>query len=522
MMHRTPLLRTLHRLAAQSRQAEDASAREQRGVSRRTLLKSSAAAASALGLAGAGVYAARPAGAAVTAPRIVVIGAGLAGLTAAYELSKAGYKATVIEAADRIGGRCYTDRSTFGSQIVERGGELIDTGHEAILGLIDELGLQTTNLVEAEPDGSTPLYYFDGKPYSYAAAQKDLAVVAAQAARDAEAADFPTTYYSSTKRGRELDAMSIDQWIAAYVPGGLKSKVGQLLATAYTIEYGTDTSAQAALNLIYLFGYQEADEISLFGPSDEVFHVTGGNDLIVSQLAAKLTGQITTGTALRALRKTSGGWTVTVGPSNSMASSSTITADHVVLALPFSLLRQVDLTKAGFPARKLKAINTLGMGTNTKLHLQFTKRLWNERGLNGEMYSDLGFQNTWDVTRGQAGSAGILVNFTGGTVGADFAKLSTTVYAIRFLAQAEAALPGLAATWNGKAALAYWTGYAWTKGSYSYYAPGQYTTITGVEEQAVNTCHFAGEHTSLEYQGYLNGAVESGQRAAEEIIADLT
>ncbi|GAA2626927.1 flavin monoamine oxidase family protein [Paractinoplanes durhamensis] len=495
-MSRTPLLRTLRRAA----------------VSRRTLLKSSAA---ALGLTAAGLSAARPARA-DSAARIVVIGAGLAGLTAAYELGKAGYRATVIEAADRIGGRCYTDRSSFGGQIAEFGGELIDTGHEAILGLIDELGLSTTNLIEAEPAGSEPLYHFGGVPWSYADAQNDLAIVAERAAADAEAAGFPTTYYSSTRAGRALDAMSVDDWIKTRVPGGLSSKAGKLLATAYTIEYGADSSEQSALNLVYLFGYQESDDVSLFGPSDETFHVTGGNDRIVSKLAAKLSGQITTGTALRALARTSSGrWQVTAG------TSTTITADRVILALPFSTLRDVDLTKAGFPARKLTAINTSKMGTNSKLHLQFNQRVWNDLGCNGEVFTDLGFQNSWDVTRGQSGSSGILVNFTGGAAGADFASQSTTKYAQRFLAQAEPALPGLTKAWNGKATLAYWTAYPWTRGSYSYYAPGQYTTITGVEEQAVNGCHFAGEHTSLEYQGYMNGAVETGQRAAQEIIDDL-
>ncbi|GIF18980.1 monoamine oxidase [Actinoplanes tereljensis] len=491
-MSRTPMLRSLHRM------------------SRRNLLRTSAA----VGLSAAGLSVAAPARAATdaTGTDIVVIGAGLAGLTAAYQLRKAGYRATIVEAADRVGGRCYTDRTSFGGQIVEHGGELIDTGHEAILGLIDELGLRTTNLIESEPAGTEPLYHFDGAPWSYADAQCDLQIVAARAAVDAEAAGFPTTYYSSTRAGRVLDAMSIDDWINSRVPGGLKSKAGQLLSTAYTIEYGADSSEQSALNLVYLFGYQESEDVSLFGPSDETFHVTGGNDLIVSKLAAKLSGQITTGTALRALARTSSGrWSLTVG------SSTKITADRVVLALPFSLLREVDLTKAGFPARKLAAINTSRMGTNSKLHLQFTKRVWNQQGLTGEVFTDLGFQNTWEVTRGQSGTAGVLVNFTGGAVGANAAGLT----AKSFLAQAEPTIPGLTAAWNGRSTLQYWTAYPWTKGSYSYYAPGQYTTITGVEEQAVNGCHFAGEHTSLEYQGYLNGAVETGQRAAQEIIDDL-
>jgi monoamine oxidase len=70
--------------------------------------------------------------------------------------------------------------------------------------------------------------------------------------------------------------------------------------------------------------------------------------------------------------------------------------------------------------------------------------------------------------------------------------------------------------------LDYWPGYVWTLGSYAYYAVGQYTTIAGVEREPVGKCHFAGEHTSIESQGYLNGAVESGERAATEIIDAVT
>lgn len=106
-MSRTPMLRTLHRIAARTARQTP----EQAGLSRRALLRTSAASVAALGLTGAGLSAGTPARAAGTTD-IVVIGAGLAGLTAAYELRKAGYRATVIEAADRIGGRCYTDRTT--------------------------------------------------------------------------------------------------------------------------------------------------------------------------------------------------------------------------------------------------------------------------------------------------------------------------------------------------------------------------------------------------------------------------
>ncbi len=82
-------------------------------------------------------------------------------------------------------------------------------------------------------------------------------------------------------------------------------------------------------------------------------------------------------------------------------------------------------------------------------------------------------------------------------------------------------LPGITNEWNGRVILNYWPGYKWTKGAYGYYAPGNYTRFVGYEGVRQGNCHFCGEHTSIESQGYLNGAVETGQRCAKEIIADL-
>jgi monoamine oxidase len=315
--------------------------------------------------------------------------------------------------------------------------------------------------------------------------------------------------------------MSIRDWINAYVPDGYGSPLGQLLDVAYNIEYGAETTDQSALNLLYLLGYQGPGNFRIFGKSNEKYHVNGGNDQVVTRIAAALPGQIQLGTALTALSdRGDGTWAVTVSPAGS-GKSTTVMADRVVLALPFSLLRQVDLSEANFPAQKMKAINELPIGSNTKLQLQFVRRAWYDAGCSGETYADTGFQNTWEVSRGQAGTSGILVDYTGGATADDFGSLTPTQYAQRFLGQLEPLLPGIDGLWNGRVSLDHWAAYPWTKGAYSYWRVGQYTSIAGSEREAVRSCHFAGEHTSVDFQGYLNGAVESGYRAAGEILAAL-
>ena len=161
------------------------------------------------------------------------------------------------------------------------------------------------------------------------------------------------------------------------------------------------------------------------------------------------------------------------------------------------------------------------MGTNSKLHVQFTSRHWASLGVNGDTFADTGYQSTWDVTRAQPGASGILVDYTGGTIGASFGSGTPAARAQQFLGQIEPVLPGITASWNGRATVDYWQGYPWTKGSYSYWKVGQYTKFAGVEREREGACHFAGEHTSIDFQGYLNGAVETGYRAAGEVLEAL-
>ncbi|MEX0816960.1 MAG: NAD(P)/FAD-dependent oxidoreductase [Gaiellales bacterium] len=511
-MARTPLARGLQQAVA-SVAAEEGGQATTRGE----FLRRSGAVA--VGAAALGRW--LPEANAATAPRIVVVGAGLAGLTCAYRLKQNGYLAHVHEASNRVGGRCWTMRGAFADgQIAEHGGELIDQGHDAIRHLAKELDLTLDNLLQAEKNGTEPLYYFDGEHYTYDEATDDVKSEWQKIHKDVSDASYPTTYYQFTERGWELDHMSIDEWIDETFPGGTSSKVGQLLSTAYNIEYGAESSIQSSLNLLYLLAYSGQGQLRIFGPSNEKYHVTGGNDQIPQRLANALSGQITLGSELVAIkRKADSTYALSFRQGSTTVS---VAADKVVLALPFSILRSsVDYSKAGFRKLKKTAIAEMGMGTNSKLHVQFTDRHWESLECNGETFADTGYQNTWEVSRAQPGRSGLLVDYTGGDIGASFGTGTPEDRAQQFLTQIEPVLPGISAKWNGKATVDFWTGDKWTKGSYSYWKVGQYTKFGGVEGEREGNVHFAGEHTSLDFQGYLNGAVETGERAAGEILGDL-
>ena len=520
-MARTPLAQ----FVSSAWQAADGEVRAERaaagGLSRRSLLQRAGVVAAgttvakALGDWGSLAHAAPAPGG---QPRIVIVGAGLAGLSAAYQLKQAGYSAQVVEANTRIGGRCwsYNHGEFDAGQVSEHGGELIDQGHTQIRQLAQTLGLTLDNLLAAEVNGTENVNWFLGRPYSYAQATADLKGIWQQIHSDVTAAGYPTLYSSYTQRGWELDHLSVYDWIEAYVPGGHRSQLGMLLDVAYNIEYGGETSVQSSLNMLYLLGYSGQGQLRIFGPSNEKSHIRGGNDLLVRRLIDQLPGQITTGVALTAIARNADG-TYKL----SWSSGPATTADRVVLALPFSLLRGVDYSKAGFGAVKRLAIRSLSMGTNSKLHMQFTGRPWQALGSNGETYADTGYQNTWDVTRAQGGLPGILVNYTGGRIGASFGPANGTPSqrAQEFFTQVAPLFPDLASAWNRTAYIDHWPSNPWSLGSYSYWKVGEYTSFAGAEGQAEGACHFAGEHTSVDFQGYLNGAVDSGYRAAAEIVA---
>jgi len=522
-MARTPLLTEVQRLAAHF----------DRQVSRREFIKVTGATIGAAAISGP------IAALAATPPRIAIIGGGIAGLNAALTLQDAGIAATVYEASSRVGGRMHSDTTTWENhQTSEHCGELIDSGHKTILKLANRFNLPTVDLLAAEPNQSSETYYFLGQYYPRSQAITDFKPVYTAVHKDMSAAGYPTTYKIHTDAGVGLDQMSVYDWIESRVPGGHTSPMGQLLDVAYNIEYGNVSSIQSSLNLIYLLAFQPVPgNFRIFGASDERYHILGGNERLPKAIATSLPpSSIKLNTALTAIAMNAD------GSYNLSFSSPTgplsMTFDRVILALPFSVLRTLNYRKANFDSMKVTAITELGYGANAKLQLQFDMRYWNDPAgpwvasvgiSNGASYADTRYQNTWDVTRGQAGETGILVDYTGGGVPlASFKGQPTTAdalsYGQTFLKELEPVFPGITAHWNRRATLDTPLTNPFLLGSYSYWKVGQYVKFSGYEKARQpfpnGKCHFAGEHCSQDFQGYMEGGASEGARAAGEILAD--
>ena len=528
----TDLLRRIHAAHAESQRRgvpADEVFEEQalRRVARREFLAGVGAIGAGAALAGFAppMRALAKAGA---APRIVIVGGGLAGMTCAYRLRQAGIGSTVYDASAAVGGRTWSLRGFFDDgQITEHGGEFISTEHKAIADLARELGLDLVDLRGAQKHGTEEVYWRQGKRIGYREMLAEYATVYPKLQAANDAAGYPTLYNQHNQAGYALDHMSAREWIEANVPGGVHSTIGWMLDIDTTTENGGESSDQSSLELIYMLAHMPA-----YNPggafywvgTDEKYWIKGGNDQIVHRMAAQLPdAAVRTSAALVALRKRSDGSYVCTF--ESQLQTFDVPADYVVLALPFTTLRRVDLSKAGFDARKMTAIQKLPLGTNTKIYAQFKTRLWDAQGYNGYTYSDDGFQQTLPASRAQAGASGILDFFAGGAFGASlgsasFGPADPGVFR-KQLAGLEKLYPGITAQWNGKAFMDYWTGDRWHKGSYTYWAVGQQTSFAGYERVRQGNALFAGEHTAIDFQGFMNGAVLTGAQAAKDILAGV-
>jgi len=469
-------------------------------------------------------------------PRIAIVGAGIAGLNAALTLQHAGLSCGVYEASDRIGGRHSDARTWADGMVSEWCGEFIGSDHTTIHQLIARFGLSTTALDRGSAGRAPSLMYFLDRYYGVEELIRDFQPLAPLLRQQLQEAGFPTTHDSFTQAGFELDHLSAYEWIERHVAGGHAAPVGRYLDSACTGFYGLDTDEQSSLNLVYLCGSRDLARgtISL-RPMQGDSKIVGGNEQLPLAIAHSLPdGCVHLGHQLVALERTDdAALTLTFA---TPGGSSQVRCDYAILALPFSTLRRVDYRRAGFDPVKEVAIEQLGYGTISKLILQFDMPSWYDEGPwprphSGFLITDLDIQTVWDTSLGQTGADGLLVDYTSGHRGASYAPPmayataddSATIqrYVQVCLQQLERVFPGISAHYTGRAALSYPTGDPHLLGSYACWRVGQYTQFGGYEGVRQGPVLFAGEHCSIEFQGYMEGAAREGARAAREIVQDM-
>jgi monoamine oxidase len=453
-----------------------------------------------------------------SAPRVVVVGAGIAGLVAAFELDGAGVRPRVFEAAERLGGRIVSSRDLLAPGLVtEFGAEFIDSGHKALLALVHKFGLELIDNRQAA-DGHLlrEAYYFGGAHHTAAQAAEAFRPLAKQIEDDQDDAGKPQRVRDNPD-AREWDETSIADYLDEI---GAEGWIRRLIEVAVISEYGLECDNLSALNLLWLIAARPAEGaggFELFADHDERYKVRGGNHLIIEKLAERLGQPVALGHRLEAIHGAGdGGFRLDFAVANSR--SVGVEADFVVLALPFSVLRKVEL-RVELPPRKKRAIAELGYGTNAKLALGFRRRVWRERGYAGAVYTDAPFQTAWDSSRFQPGTAGVLTMLPGAAAGLALGAGTPADQARRLLSDVERIYPEAASAYNGRAERYHWPTAPFALGSYASYKVGQWTALAGAEGEPVGNLFFAGEHCLFGDSGFMNSAVLSGQKAARALLA---
>jgi monoamine oxidase len=568
-MARTEMFRHLQQLVAVAGEADrrgvdaaeahglvTAAASLDAGLTRRDVLKRGAVAAAGATALGSAVLDPRSAWGASkppSQPRIAIVGAGISGMSAAMTLKDAGFtNVGIYEANSEVGGRTWTN-STFWSpgQWSEWGGELIDTGHKTVFALCQRFGFSLYDMEQNNPSGAADILWFDGGYYPWLEMAQDWQDSGADQAINHMMQTMPAwpfRYDSAwSADAAAIDDMTLAEWIDRTIPGGRGSRLGRFVDVAYNIEFGEETSQQAAANILGLLGFSSGNgpgAFWIYGKSDERYKIQDGNQQI-ALAQADYVGRtsIRTGYTLTALQRNADG-TATLTFALGGGKTALVTADRVILAVPLGVLKKLKATgglgAAGFDDRKRGLIDALGFGANNKLQLEIADRFWIGTGpwpgvSDGESYADTGYQEAWHVTNGMPGTKGVIVNYTGGDVARilsstpkPFADTNDASAAVRkfvggaartFLSQIEPVFPGMTSRWTGRATLSVWSQSTSAYGAYSYWAPGYLRRYCGYERVQMGPVHFAGEHCSQDYQGYIEGGAVEGIRAATEVVA---
>jgi monoamine oxidase len=342
---------------------------------------------------------------------------------------------------------------------------------------------------------------------------------------DLHASSGAPTYYAHNDADVLLDRTDLASYLADRAEG--LPLIRAALDEAYVAEYGRECSEQSALNLLLFLHLDRRAKFAPFGIySDERFHLTGGNDGIATGIRGRLRAPLETGMELTGLRRNAGG----EYELRFRGVGTVRRADAVVIAIPFTVLRNVELDASlGLSTDKLRAIRELGYGDNAKTMIGFTARPWRAQGGNGAAYSDLEHhQTSWETNPSTAtDSRAVLTDYAGGVRGAQLGRTKLQEEVAAWLDDADRIHPGArAAARPGPggvlAVRQHWPSWPYSRGSYTCYLPGQFTTLADLESEAAGPLKFAGEHADSFYswQGFMEGALLSGLRAAGEVLDD--
>ena len=432
---------------------------------------------------------------------VLVAGAGLAGLAAAHELTAAGATLTVVDARDRVGGRVWTIRDGFADgQHAEAGGDLIEEQHHAIRELAGQLDLKLRRILR------------NGWGYIRADRSGRSTMVRPSAAsgwrRLSGAIDTVSKPYRLAE-GRWDTPIAAD--------------LARRSAAAWLDETHADAELRATVTGLRSFFLADPDDLSLIALVDQFaadtpgsnaqYRIEGGNQRLATALAQPLGDRVLLNAEVVAISQRGHKVRVSVKAGRRL---SQVACDYAILTLPAAVLRRIPVTPA-LPAPQHEAIARLRYGGATRTLLQFNRRFWRAGGRPRAFGSALPIGAVWDGNEEQRGRSGIL-SFLAGGGASDATQGLTAKVGPRGLLDS-LGWPGARDAELLASRQIVWEHDPFARGGYAFFDPSFDPSLRAWLARPCGRLFFAGEHTSIKWQGYMNGAVESGRRAAFEVVA---
>jgi monoamine oxidase len=459
--------------------------------------------------------------AAARAADVVVVGAGLAGLTAARQLVARGRSVVVLEARDRVGGRVLS-HALAGGSYSELGGMFTGPTQDHIQALARDMGVglyptyNTGNNVFVGGDGrreefpsDTPLGTAPADP----AVAPDIALAVTQLDEMATHVDVDAPWDSQNAEG--WDRQTLDTWLRQHTSGNPEFMAVTSAATEAI--FGCEPRELSLLyTVFYIAASGNEDNQGTFernfntkdGAQEQRF--AGGTQLIPERMAAQLGGRIVRGAPVRRIVQSSSGVTV-------HSDALVVNAARAIVAIPPTLAGRIFYEPALPPLRD-QLTQHMPQGTLMKFEAVYPTPFWRDRGLTGQVVSENGpVKVTFDVSP-QSGRPGIMMGFIGGHEARVWEERSATERRDAVLRQFahffgdEALSPSEVVEFN-------WSTEVWNRGCpVAVLGPGTLLDFGAALRQPVDRIHWAGTETSTYWNGYMDGAVRSGKRAADEVL----
>ena len=484
-------------------------------IDRRAFLKTSAASIAALASAPHTFAESFQVAPAAKPQKVIVVGAGIAGLVAAFELMQGGHDVTVFEARMRPGGRIHTLRDEFADGMhAEAGAVDFGDAYTVLQHYISAFNLPfNEDQATEKASGAKDVYYLKNKrylipsgselnwPYSLSAEERKLGLHGLwdkYLARAAERIGSPASAEWPNSAARELDGVTINDFLRK------QGATDAVIAVLRMTFLGEDFDHVSAL--------QDMVWQPFFDRNKKWMNIKGGNDLLPRAFAERLGKRIHYGAALRKLTqdKDKVHLSVTRG-----GAQEQVEADRVILAIPFSTLRNVELDDS-FSAQKRAVISKLRYDSASHVFLQSRSRFWIEQGISGFANTDLPIRAVLNYTEAQPGPRAILGIETEGTNSRLITEMKPEERISWSLNNVTKIYPEMAENFEGGTSVV-WDDEPWSLGAGAYFAPGEMTTMFPHVASVEGRVHFAGEHTSELF--VMEGAAQSGIRAAREVAA---